>query len=172
MLGAVLLVDLHTICKQAVGASVEDDSLKKLEPFHQFTRATALSDSREAMRYVEHRLELGWLGENFPDKFRQVLEGYNREDCLSTAALRDWLEDERAKSLKNGIDIPRPMSANGAPPENVSERQERVALLVEKLTIVLPADPAQRTSQQEAQWILAQLIYWHRREEQANRSEW
>src|SRR5258708_31925073 len=29
--------------------------------------------------------------------FREVMEGYNSEDCLSAAALRDWLEEERKK---------------------------------------------------------------------------
>ena len=124
MLRAGLFVDLHQVFKQAVRASVEEYSLKKLEKVYRFARQTALEDSREAMRYVEHRLELGWDGE-LPDKFREVLEGYNADDCFSTAALRDWLETERQKLVNLGTQIARPLIGDGAPSEELDERQKR-----------------------------------------------
>jgi len=46
MLRAGLLVDMHQVFKQAVRASVEEYSLKKLEAFYGFTRKTALESSR------------------------------------------------------------------------------------------------------------------------------
>lgn len=49
MLRAGLLVDLHTIFKQAVRASVEEYSLKTLEAFHGFQREVSLEESRRAM---------------------------------------------------------------------------------------------------------------------------
>ena len=99
MLRAGVLVDLHQAFKQSTRASVEEYSLKKIEAFYGFERATPLELSRTAMRYVEHRLELGRLeeGEAIPEKFREALEGYNGEDCVSTGKLRDWLEEERKK---------------------------------------------------------------------------
>src|SRR2546430_8585066 len=59
MLRAGVLVDLHQAFKQGVRASVEEYSLKKIEAFYGFERKTLLEKSRSAMRYVEHRLELG-----------------------------------------------------------------------------------------------------------------
>src|SRR6266404_112192 len=96
MLRAGLFIDLHTISKQAMRASVEEYSLKALEVFHQFERKTPLAESREATRYVEHWLELGWGGQ-LPEKVRATVEGYNEDDCRSTASLREWLEEERRK---------------------------------------------------------------------------
>src|SRR5258708_13004846 len=58
LLRAGTLVDLHQAFKQGVRASVEEYSLKKLEAFYGFERKTPLDESRAAMRYVEHPLEL------------------------------------------------------------------------------------------------------------------
>jgi predicted RecB family nuclease len=166
MLRAHVFVDLHTIFKQAVRASVEEYSLKKIEAFYGFGRATPLAESREAMRYVEHRLELGWEGE-LPEQMRVALEGYNGEDCKSTAALRGWLEAERRKLVDGGTAIRRPALGDGAPSEELDERQKQVAELVAQLTAGVPADVKARSAEQSARWILAQLLDWHRRENKA-----
>ena len=166
MLRAGLFVDLHTIFKQAVRASVEEYSLKKIEAFYGFERATPLAESREAMRYVEHRLELGWEGE-LPEQMREALEGYNGEDCKSTASLRGWLEAERRKLVEAGTAIARPALGSGAPSEELDERQQRVAALVAQLTADVPADVKARSAEQSARWMLAQLLDWHRRENKA-----
>jgi len=92
LLRAGALVDLHQVFKQGVRASVEEYSLKKLEAFCGFERKTPLEASRAAMRYVEHRLELGWEMRSLPQRERETMEGYNAEDCFSTAKLRDWLK--------------------------------------------------------------------------------
>jgi predicted RecB family nuclease len=149
MLRAGLFVDLHTVFKQSLRASVEEYSLKKLEVFYGFERKTPLDESRAAMRYVEHRLELGWDDEELPEKFRQAMEGYNGDDCFSTAALRDWLEVERKKLVEAGAPIPRPALGDGAATEELDARQKRVAALV-------------------TTWMLAQLLDFHRRENKAS----
>src|SRR3984957_10089155 len=167
MLRAKIFVDLHTICKQAVRASVEEYSLKALESLTQFVRRTPLSESRAAMRYVEHGLELGRT-EDVPDEFKLSLEGYNSEDCHSTAALRGWLEAERQKLVEGGQVIPRPEVGDGAPSEELDERQKKVAALVAQLTADIPFNPADRSDEQSARWMLAQLLDWHRRENKAS----
>jgi predicted RecB family nuclease len=167
MLRAGLFVDLHTIFKQAVRASVEEYSLKALEVFHGFVRGTPLMQSREAMRYVEHRLELGWSGE-LPQQVRELLEGYNGEDCSSTAALRDWLEGERQRLLDRDVAIARPTIGDGAPSEESDERQKRVAALVAQLVDGVSVDATKRSDEDAARWILAQLLDWHRRENKAS----
>jgi predicted RecB family nuclease len=168
MLRAGLFVDLHTVFKQALRASVEEYSLKKLEVFYGFDRKIPLDESRAAMRYVEHRLELGWDDKELPEKFRDAMEGYNSEDCFSTAAMRDWLESERAKLVENGATIGRPKIGDGAAAEELDARQKRVATLTAALTAGIPADAAARSPEQSAVWILAQLLDWHRRESKAS----
>ena len=167
MLRAKIFVDLHTIFKQAVRASVEEYSLKALESLTQFLRRTPMTESRAAMRYVEHGLELGRT-EDVPNEFKLSLEGYNSEDCYSTAALREWLEGERQKLVDGGQTIPRPELGDGAPSEELDERQKIVAALVAQLTADIPFNPAERSDEQSARWMLAQLLDWHRRENKAS----
>lgn len=90
MLRAGLFVDLHTVLKRSIRASVEEYSLKALEVFHGFQRMVLLENARKAMRAMEHGLELGAIGlVNEPT--RAVVMGYNADDCLSTLSLRNWL---------------------------------------------------------------------------------
>jgi predicted RecB family nuclease len=167
MLRAGALVDLHQAFKQGLRASVEEYSLKKLEAFYGFTRTIHADESRAAMRYIEHRLELGWGDAPLSEEIRAAMEAYNADDCFSTARLRDWLEQRRADLLIRGETIERPLPGDEAPSEELDERQKRVAALVDKLTKDVPADALQRTEPQQAQWLLAQLLDWHRRENKA-----
>lgn len=165
LLRAGVLVDLHQAFKQGVRASVEEYSLKKVEAFYGFERRTPLEESRQAMRYVEHRLELGWKEEELPAGIRNTLEGYNSEDCISTAALRDWLEQERRKVEEGGMPVPRPADRSGDPSEKLQERLDRAAAVTAQLSLNIPADPKVRLKEESAKWLLAQLLSWHRRED-------
>lgn len=163
-LRAGLLVDLHSILKQSIRASVEQYSLKDLEEFHRFKRSLALEKARVAMRLVEHALELGRTGD-IEDETRSRVESYNNDDCLSTASLRDWLESIRLAECERGTDISRPSSQDDTAPENVSERQARVQAVVAALQQGVPADKQDRSADQEARWLLSNLLDWHRRED-------
>jgi uncharacterized protein len=166
MLRAGLLVDLHAIYKQSVRASVEEYSLKKAEVLHGFERTTPLEESRRAMRFVEHALELGQVP-MIPEPVRNTIEGYNADDCLSTRSLREWLEAKRTEQESAGHKIPRPTPSEGEAPEKVAERQQRVIQLFADLTNGLPTHPLARNQEQSGQWLMAQLLDWHRREEKS-----
>src|ERR1700682_4106034 len=127
MLRAGVLVDLHQAFKQSTRASVEEYSLKKIEGFYGFERATPLDLSRAAMRYVEHRLELGRMGEEPPDEIRETMEGYNAEGFGSAARLRDWLEGEREKLVASGIEVRRLPEKSGDPSEKLKDKLDPVA---------------------------------------------
>jgi predicted RecB family nuclease len=165
LLRAGALIDLHQSFKQAIRASVEEYSLKKIEAFFQFTRKTPLDKSRAAMRYIEHHLELEQSLDNLPPEFRETMEGYNSEDCFSTAALRDWLEGRRTELLQRGENVPRPPEKTGDPSDKLQEKLDRAAALTEQLCQEMPVDSNQRSELQSAQWLLAQLFSWHRRED-------
>ncbi|MCI0718307.1 MAG: TM0106 family RecB-like putative nuclease [Acidobacteria bacterium] len=167
VLRAGLLVDIHTIFKQAARASVEKYSLKDLEVFHGFGRSVSLDDSRRAMRQVEHGLELGRLTE-LDELTRKIIETYNADDCLSARSLRNSLEAERRTLEEVGVKVPRPAASEGAAPEAVDERQQRVARLVGDLTKDLPTDPQRRTEEEKGRCLLASLLDWHRREDKAD----
>ena len=115
---------------------------------------------------VQACLELGDLG-GITTEDRGVVEAYNRDDCISAYKLRDWLEDQRSTMIANGNDIARPTPGSGEAGEELSERQQRIAELIVRLTHDIPLEPAERTSEQQARWLLAYLLDWHRREEKA-----
>jgi uncharacterized protein len=167
MLRAKLFVDLHTVVKRSVRASVEQYSLKALEEFHGFNRRVALENAGRAMRQMQHGLELGRVSE-VGAAVRDAIEIYNADDCFSTLSLRDWLERERTAQERAGQHIPRPERSDGAPAEALSERQQRAADLVARLREGVPEDQEQRDEGQAARWLLSNLVDWHRRESKAD----
>jgi hypothetical protein len=167
MLRAKLFIDLHTVLKRSVRASVEQYSLKALEVFHGFKRKVPLEDAGSAMRQMQHGLELGRASE-VSDSVKQAIEFYNADDCLSTLSLRDWLERERLEQERSGHQLSRPTLSDGAPAEALSERQQQSAALAEALLRNVPADPSIRNDEESARWLLANLLDWHRRESKAD----
>ncbi len=166
MLRAGLFVDLYAVVKHAVRASVERYSIKDLEPFYAFTREVDLADARTHLRVVERALELRSVGA-ITDEVRRTVEGYNRDDCVSAWQLRNWLERLRASVEAGGTPVPRPTLGDPAPPEEVDAREQRTRALGAALTADVPVDRAERSPEQDARWLLAQLLGWHRRESKA-----
>ncbi len=83
MLRAKLFIDLHTVVKRSVRASVEQYSLKALEAFHGFVRRIPLDEAGRAMRAMQHALEDG-AGPQVGDAVKQAIVLYNGDDCFST----------------------------------------------------------------------------------------
>jgi predicted RecB family nuclease len=166
MLRGGLFVDLYSIVKQSLRASVESYSIKNLEVFYRYARSVPLLEVRRALAHVQGCLELN-AAADIPDEAKELVERYNRDDCLSVACLRDWLEGIRQRLVEEGADIVRPAPEPPEPTEEVSERQRKVAELVALLSAEVPADAAQRTAEQQARWILANTLDWHRREQKA-----
>ena len=159
-------VDLYAVAKHAVRASVESYSIKDLEPCFGYERQVALRDASHNLRALEYALEFE-APESITDEIREAVRGYNEDDCLATLRLRDWLEQLRAELVERGEEIPRPELKTGDPSESQTETLNRVQELRDRLVEGIPIDRAQRTREQQAQWILAQLLEWHWREEKA-----
>jgi uncharacterized protein len=166
LLRNMVFVDLYAVVRNAVRVSVESYSIKKLEPLYGFTREAALPDVGPTMARLQACLELQDIG-SIVDKDRQLVTAYNRDDCLSTAHLRDWLEERRQQLVAQGQDIPRPALLEQEASENLKEWEARVQELVQRLTADVPADVAERTPEQHARWLLAYSLDWKRREDKA-----
>jgi predicted RecB family nuclease len=160
------LVDLYGVVRHGLRASVESYSIKRLEPLYGFTRNTALSEANKALAKVQACLELGDL-EFIDESTRSTVAGYNRDDCDSTWQLRDWLETRRADLITSGAAFSRPEAPEGAPSEALGDWQQKITALIERLTADVPADVAVRTDDQQARWVLAHTLDWHRREQKA-----
>jgi predicted RecB family nuclease len=188
ILRAELFVDLHSIVKHSLRASVETYSLKDLEQFYGLAREQDLrvaTASRRALEWaIEMRedlgldaapptvakpqLELGLDAAQSADKFAEhiaVVERYNRDDCVSAARLRDWLEELRAAA---GAELPRPALRSGEASEQIAETAaETQRVIAALLGDAMPIDAKDRNEEQQARWLMAQLLEWHRREDKA-----
>jgi predicted RecB family nuclease len=167
LLRAGVFVDLYRAVRQGIRASVESYSIKRLEPLYGFTRGVPLQDANFALQSYEAAMALGNdLGEI--GDLLKTIEGYNRDDCVSALRLRDWLEDRRKElAQKCGRLLPRPTPKSGEPPEKLSARLQEGRAIMARLVAALPADETERTDEQRALWLLAQMLEWHRREEKS-----
>lgn len=166
LLRGQVFVDLLSVVRHSLRAGVESYSIKKLEPLFGYVRDASLPDANLALNRLQVSLELSDPDGILPQD-RDIVEAYNRDDCVSTRKLRDWLEGERAKLIAQGTAITRPEPADSAPSENLAEWLEVIGPLVEQLVADVPVEPAERSSEQHARWLLANLLEWHRREEKA-----
>jgi predicted RecB family nuclease len=166
MLRAGLFVDLYAVVRHGIRASVESYSIKKLEPFYGFEREVPLHDASRTLAKIQACLELN-DPEGIVDEDRAAVQGYNRDDCISTLELRDWLENLRTELIHSGANIDRPSPKTDEPSQDLTDRQQKIAELVNRLTHDVPVDRMQRTPEQHARWLLANILDWHRREEKA-----
>ena len=164
LLRGEVFIDLHSITKQSVRASVEQYSLKEMEKFCDYRREVPLPEANQARHFIEHQLEMS-PSPTLTDEACGIVEGYNEDDCRATERLRHWLESLRRQIIVSGTEIPRPQLKDTSPSEEVTAHQQRVAALFDALTRDLPAEPKDRTPEQAARWLLAHALDWHRREE-------
>jgi len=160
-------VDLHNILKQTLRASVEKYSLKDLEAFYKFHRKTKLREAAQQKRILEHSLELSRHAE-IPNQSKEVTQAYNQEDCLSALQMRNWLEEIRDQIIQKGKEISRPPLLSGDVNEEKQVRDQVLKELFDKLLENIQPDPDDRTADENAKWILANLLEYHWREEKSS----
>jgi uncharacterized protein len=164
-----VFVDLYRVVRQGLQAGVESYSIKRLEPLCGYSRVVGLRDATSALVEFEAALEYGSADSDAEAGRRRLVAGYNEDDCRATLALRDWLETLRPQlAARLGLslaDLPRPVVAE---PERDGEDSE-VTRLRSALLSSVPARPSERTPQQVAVALLADLLEWHRRE---NKPAW
>ncbi len=166
LLRAERFVDLFSIVRHAIRASVESYSIKKLEPLYSFARSVPLEDVGVVLAKTQARLETGDVA-GISDEDKAAILGYNRDDCASTRHLRDWLEDVRARVVEGGVPIGRPALGKAEISPELDARQKKVAELSARLVEGVPDDRPLRTAAQQAKWLLAAMLDWHGREKKA-----
>jgi uncharacterized protein len=164
MLRAGLFVDLYSVVKQGLRASVEKYSIKDLEKFYGFERHAVLFEAGAARRIIEQALEAE-APEGIPPELRTLVEDYNQEDCVSALRLRDWLEILRGELERGGTPVPRPLPLEGGASEKAKERKAGIQKAMDALLAGVPAAKSDRTPEQHARWLLAHMLEFHRRED-------
>jgi uncharacterized protein len=171
-----VFVDLYRAVRQGLRASVESYSIKKLEPLYGLRREEGLHDAGSSIVAFESWLAGADSDSTAAPRSPQTdetllsIETYNRDDCVSNWQLRDWLEERRielAGQLGSPGQLPRPAAGEPEPSAPLSEKLAHVAEVAELLCAGVPENPDDRTPQQHAKWLLAQLLSWHRREEKS-----
>ncbi|OKO67423.1 TM0106 family RecB-like putative nuclease, partial [Bradyrhizobium sp. AS23.2] len=166
LLRAETFVDLYSVVRHAIRASVESYSIKKLEPLYSFTRSVPLEDISAVLARTQARLEVADHA-GIPEEDKTAIKGYNRDDCVSTEGLRNWLEVLRGRLVAGGTAIARPVPAAAEISPELDAWQKRVAAVGARLIEGVPDDADERTAEQKARWLLASLLDWHGREKKA-----
>jgi predicted RecB family nuclease len=163
-----VFVDLLQVVRQGLRASVESYSIKKMEPFYGFSRERPLPEARRALESLEAFFSLGETGADLSG-LRDTIEEYNCDDCLSALRLRDWLEVLRTQAeARTETAIPRPEARESAPSEKLAAKVDEVNKMVARLLASIPEDEDERNEEQNAQWLLANLLDWNRREDKSS----
>ncbi len=159
-----VLVDLHSVLRQSLRASVEGYALKQLEALYDFTRQTDRRSAAQAMQLLGWWLESGQGGETLPE-WQATIQSYNQDDCLSTWRLRNWLEERRGELERQaGRQLSRPSVAEGSAVAAKEQRSAEVAAIVEQLRQGLPLNEPEDSPEQQARRLLSHLVSWHWRE--------
>jgi uncharacterized protein len=155
------LVNLYDhVVRSAIRASVESYSIKKIEKFYLPARAGGITDAGFSVVEYERWMETG------DPAILDAIAAYNRDDCISTWGLRDWLEARRIEAaplFPDGV-VPRPEPVDPEPSEELAAAQAETRAREEALRIGVPADRADRDDEQQGRWLLAAILDWHRRE--------
>ena len=158
-----MLVDLYRVVRQTVRIGTESYSLKELESLYRGKRSTEIVDAAGSIVAYED-----WL-ESRDQRLLDEIARYNEDDCLSTAQLRDWLEARRLEAIAQYGEIPRPGPEEVEPSEILRDIDERTGVLVDRLLEGVPEEEEDRSKEQQARYLLAHSLNWHRRE---GKSEW
>jgi uncharacterized protein len=155
-----VFVDLYRVVRQGVRVSTESYSIKQVEKLYMPVREGPVTDAGFSVVAYERWMESG------DQAVLDGIEAYNRDDCVSTWMLRGWLEQQRAKAIDAfpDADWSRPSIVDGAPNEELATAQAETTERARRLTEDVPADATARTDEEQARWLLAGLLDWHRRE--------
>ena len=167
MLRGHLFVDLYRVVRQGLLVGAERYSIKNLEPLYGYVRDVNLRDANSSIVEFERVLEIG-----DPDgSIKEQIRLYNKDDCISTERLRDWLEERRLQAAQElGVQLPRPSAADPeVRGEDLSARIAAVKDLERRLTEGITRADADQSPEDRATWLVAHLLDWHRRE---NKSAW
>jgi predicted RecB family nuclease len=167
LLRGEVFIDLLRVVKQSLRASVESYSIKKMEPLYGYVRRIHLADARNALAQFELWLE---FGDDIPvENVKQVVAGYNRDDCEALLHLQNWLEQLRAGVIAAGTPVPRPILGSRLRTEDERREDEALVALRTQLLDGVPLEANARSTEQQLRWLLGNMLGFHRRED---RSYW
>jgi uncharacterized protein len=121
-----VFVDLLRVVRNGLRTSRPGYGLKEMEAFLDFERKAEVKDGGASIVIFEEWMQTG------EQALLDQIDAYNREDCIATRLLRDWLLERRAETLDRFGPFPLPQPVEAKPiPEAKVDRAELRALLLE-----------------------------------------
>ena len=161
-------IDLFSVIKETLIASVESYSLKEIEKFTDYSRKADLRIASDARRRMSIALDFDDFS-SLSDPDFELIETYNKDDCLATMALHSWIESIYQEQIANGVELSRLEDSTGEAADHISEGEEYARSLYDRLVGGLPDDPADWGNKEQTKWLLAHQVEFYRRE---MRSAW
>jgi uncharacterized protein len=164
-----VLVDLYAVVRQAMQVGEESYSLKRLERHYGFERTEhTVRDGGGSIVAYE-----AWLAAREPELL-EAIRRYNREDCLSTAALSGWLLEDRrphaAVELAADFDeLAKPEADETREPAFMADLRPVLEALLDG--VATDEDAVVDTDQAERR-LLANLLLYHYRESKPQYWHW
>ncbi len=159
-------VDLYGVVRQSIRASIEKYSIKDLEKFYKYSRQMNLRDLSKIKAEYEYLLET-YQTDKATELMRDTIQLYNQDDCVSTYHLQQWLEDIRKNLIDQGIKIERPLTELNNTPERINEYLERITPIMNALLDGVSMNSNERSDIDQANYTLAHMLNWYRREKKA-----
>lgn len=147
-------IDLYVVVREAVRTSEPGYSLKNIERFYRPEREGAVGTAADSIVAFER-----WL-ETRDQAILDGIEAYNRDDCLSTRELRDWLVGLRPSGTPWGGGAGASAELKDAERAQAREQQEAEAAALRFR--LLDRVPAEERPYRE---LVADLCDFHRREQ-------
>ena len=153
------MVDLYRVVRESVRVGEPSYSIKDLERFYMPARTTAVVSGGDSLVIYDRFRETG------ESSLLNDLRDYNRDDCLSTFLLRNWLI-ERAKESGHWPPTAEAMTARPVgEPESEDDgavKREEMERAQAALEAALISDPKAKDA--EARQLMADLVGFHHRE--------
>ncbi len=153
------MVDLYRVVREGVRIGEASYSIKNLERFYMPARTTAVASGGDSLVVYDRFREIG------DSSLLNHLRDYNRDDCLSTLLLRDWLIEHAKKTghwpLAREAATDKSVVESQPEDDGRTEREERERVQA-ALEAALVADP--EAPDAKARQLMADLVGFHRRE--------
>jgi predicted RecB family nuclease len=120
-----VFVDLLKVVRNGLRASRPGYGLKEMETFLPFERQAEIQEGGASIIAFEQWMQTG------DDAILEQLDAYNKEDCIATLLLRDWLLQLRDDVIERfgPLPQPEPKEIKPLPPEKVERAALREQLL-------------------------------------------
>jgi predicted RecB family nuclease len=143
-------VDLYQVVRQSVRASTEGYSLKDLEKIYWGKRDGEVTNAADSIVEYER-----WRETSDPE-ILAAIGRYNKDDVVSTAAMRDWLERQRPPGDDYALEVVEPDAAAQARAEKREAQEEDRLALASAVRASDQLDDGDRD-------LIAELLWFHQR---------